>query len=74
MIDAIDAASINTQMMANITTGAMTVEEAVKDAHDKIVQIFEEGGVPNPNRLIDEVGGSSLFHVARFALLSCART
>ena len=46
LIDAIDAASINTQMMANITTGAMTVEEAVKDAHDKIVQIFEEGGVP----------------------------
>jgi multiple sugar transport system substrate-binding protein len=46
LIDAIDAASINTQMMANITTGAMTVEQAVKDAHDKIVQIFEEGGVP----------------------------
>ncbi|MEO8393224.1 MAG: extracellular solute-binding protein [Chloroflexota bacterium] len=46
LIDAIDAASINTQMMSNITTGAMTVEQAVADAHDKIVQIFEEGGVP----------------------------
>ena len=33
-------------MMANIINGAMTVEEAVNDAHDKIVQIFEEGGVP----------------------------
>ncbi len=46
LIDAIDAAGITSQMMANITTGAMTVADAVKDAHDKIVQIFEEGGVP----------------------------
>ena len=46
LIDAIDAASITTQMMANITTGQMSVEDAVKDANDKIVQIFEEGGVP----------------------------
>jgi multiple sugar transport system substrate-binding protein len=46
LIDAIDGAAITSQMMANITTGAMTVEAAVKDAHDKIVQIFEEGGVP----------------------------
>ncbi len=46
LIDAIDGASITTQMMANIINGAMTVEEAVKDANDKIVQIFEEGGVP----------------------------
>jgi len=33
-------------MMANVTTGAMTSEEAVLDAHNKIVQIFEEGGAP----------------------------
>lgn len=46
LIDAIDGAAITSQMMANITTGAMSVEDAVKDAHDKIVQIFEEGGVP----------------------------
>ena len=46
LIDAIDAASITTQMMANIINGSMSVEDAVKDAHDKIVQIFEEGGVP----------------------------
>lgn len=46
LIDAIDGAGITSQMMANIVTGSMTVEEAVQDAHDKIVQIFEEGGVP----------------------------
>jgi len=45
LIDAIDAAGITSQMMANITTGKMKVADAVKDAHDKIVQIFEEGGV-----------------------------
>ena len=46
LIDAIEGAAITSQMMANVTTGAMTAEEAVADAHDKIVQIFEEGGVP----------------------------
>lgn len=46
LIDAIDGAAITSQMMANITTGAMSVEDAVADAHNKIVQIFEEGGVP----------------------------
>ncbi len=46
LIDSIDAASITTQMMANIINGSMSVEDAVKDANDKIVQIFEEGGVP----------------------------
>jgi hypothetical protein len=33
-------------MMANVTSGAMSAEDAVKDAHDRIVQIFEEGGLP----------------------------
>jgi len=46
LIDAIDGAAITSQMMTNVTTGNMSVEDAVKDAHDKIVQIFEEGGVP----------------------------
>lgn len=46
LIDAIDGAGITSQMMANIVSGGMTPEEAVADAHDKIVQIFEEGGVP----------------------------
>lgn len=44
LVDQINAASITSQMMANVTTGAMTAEEAVADAHNKIVQIFEEGG------------------------------
>lgn len=46
LIDAIDGAGVTSQMMANITTGAMNVADAVKAAHDQIVQIFEEGGVP----------------------------
>jgi len=46
LIDSIDGAGITSQMMANITTGAMTPAEAVEDAHNRIVQIFEEGGVP----------------------------
>ncbi len=45
LIDAIDGAGITSQMMANITTGKMKVADAVKDAHDKIVQLFEEGGL-----------------------------
>lgn len=46
LIDAIDGAAITSQMMANITTGAMTPAQAVEDAHNRIVQIFEEGGAP----------------------------
>jgi len=45
-IDGILAASIPSQMMANVTSGSMSAEDAVKDAHDRIVQIFEEGGLP----------------------------
>lgn len=46
LIDAIDGNGITSQMMANIINGSMTVEEGVKDAHDKMVQLFEEGGAP----------------------------
>ncbi len=46
LIDAIAGQSILTTMMANIINGVMSVEDAVSDANDKIVQIFEEGGVP----------------------------
>jgi multiple sugar transport system substrate-binding protein len=46
LIDAIDGAAITSQMMANVISGGMTAEEAVQDAHDKIVSIFEEGGAP----------------------------
>src|SRR6266508_4278127 len=45
-VDAVFAEAIPSQMMANITTGKMSVEDAVKDAHDKIVSIFEQSGLP----------------------------
>jgi len=45
LIDAIDAAGITSQMMANVVGGGMSAADAVKDAHDKIVLIFEESGV-----------------------------
>jgi multiple sugar transport system substrate-binding protein len=45
-IDGITAAAIQSQMMANVTTGQMSAEDAVKDAHDRIVQLFEEAGLP----------------------------
>lgn len=46
LIDAIEGAAIQSQMMANVINGTMTAAQAVEDAHNKIVQIFEEGGVP----------------------------
>jgi len=45
-VAAIDAQSILSQMMSNVTNGSMTPEQAVEDAHNKIVQIFEEFGLP----------------------------
>ena len=47
-IDAVMAAAIPSQMMSNVTTGRMSAEEAVRDAHQKIVDIFEEGGIIQP--------------------------
>lgn len=44
-IDAIQAASIPNQMMSNVISGRMTPAEAVRDAHNQIVDIFEEGGI-----------------------------
>jgi multiple sugar transport system substrate-binding protein len=44
--DAVNGQAIMSQMMANIVTGGMTPEEAVADAHNRIVTIWEEGGVP----------------------------
>jgi multiple sugar transport system substrate-binding protein len=46
--DAVNAQAVMSQMMANVITGGMTPEEAVADAHNRIVQIWEEGGVPQP--------------------------
>jgi multiple sugar transport system substrate-binding protein len=47
-IDAIRAAAIPEQMIANITSGRMSPADAVKDAQQKIVDIFEEGGIIQP--------------------------
>ncbi len=43
---AADASGFQSEMMANVTSGRMTAEEAVTDAHSKIVAIFEELGLP----------------------------
>jgi multiple sugar transport system substrate-binding protein len=45
-ISAIDGQAITSQMMSNIINGTMSPEQAVEDAHKKIVQIFEELGMP----------------------------
>ena len=47
-IDALRAASLLEQMMANITSGRMTPPEAVEEAHNQMVTIFEEGGIMQP--------------------------
>ena len=44
-IDAIRAQGVVEQSMGNVISGRMTPEEAVADAHQKIVNIFEEGGI-----------------------------
>jgi multiple sugar transport system substrate-binding protein len=45
-IDAIRPQGILEQGLGNVIAKRMTAEEAVADAHEKIVQIFEEGGIP----------------------------
>ncbi len=45
-IDAIRAQGIVEQSMGNVIAGRMTPEEAVADAHQKMVELFEEGGLP----------------------------
>lgn len=45
-IDAVTAQAVQSEMMANVTSGKMTPEQAVADAHKKIVSIFEELGLP----------------------------
>jgi multiple sugar transport system substrate-binding protein len=44
--DSVNAQAILSQLMANVVGGGMAPEEAVADAHNRIVQIWEEGGVP----------------------------
>lgn len=45
-IDAIRPPGIVEQAVGNVIAGRMTAAEAVADAHQKIVDIFEEGGIP----------------------------
>jgi multiple sugar transport system substrate-binding protein len=47
-IDAIRANGIIEQMMGNITSARMNPPEAVTNAHQQIVDIFEEGGIMQP--------------------------
>ena len=47
-IDAIRAQGILEQSMGNVISGRMTPAEAVADAHQKIVDLFEEGGIMQP--------------------------
>lgn len=47
-IDAIRPQGIVEQMMANVISDRMAPAEAVTDAHQKIVAIFEEGGIMQP--------------------------
>lgn len=44
-IDAIRAQGVLEQSVGNMIAGRMGPADAVQDAHDKIVQIFEEGGI-----------------------------
>lgn len=45
-IDAIRSQGIVEQSMGNVISGRMTPAEAVADAHQKMVDLFEEGGLP----------------------------
>jgi multiple sugar transport system substrate-binding protein len=47
-IDAIRAQGVIEQAAANVISGRMTPADAVADAHQKIVDIFEEGGIMQP--------------------------
>jgi multiple sugar transport system substrate-binding protein len=44
-IDAIRAQGVLEQSVANVISGRMAPADAVKDAHQKIVDLFEEGGI-----------------------------
>jgi multiple sugar transport system substrate-binding protein len=44
--DAIRARGIFEQSLGNMISGRMTPEQALEDAHRKIVNLFEEGGIP----------------------------
>jgi multiple sugar transport system substrate-binding protein len=43
--DAINSESLLSQMMSNVITGKMKPDQAVKEAHDRMVRLWEEGGI-----------------------------
>ena len=45
-VDAIRAQGVLEQGVANVIAGRMSSVDAVKDAHQKMVDVFEEGGMP----------------------------
>ena len=47
-IDAIRAQGVVEQMVGNVIAGRMNPKDAVADAHKKMVNIFEEGGIKQP--------------------------
>jgi multiple sugar transport system substrate-binding protein len=47
-IDAIRAQGVLEQSVGNVISGRMSPADAVKDAHQKMVDIFEEGGIMQP--------------------------
>jgi multiple sugar transport system substrate-binding protein len=47
-VDAIRAQGVVEQSVANVISGRMAPTDAVKDAHQKMVDIFEEGGMMQP--------------------------
>jgi len=47
-IDAIRAQGVLEQSVGNVIAKRMTAAEAVKDAHQKMVDLFEEGGIMQP--------------------------
>lgn len=47
-VDAIRAQGVLEQSIANVIAGRMSPADAVKDAHQKMVDIFEEGGMMQP--------------------------
>ena len=48
LVDAIRSQSILEQAVGNAISKRMSAADAVKDAHDKIVQLFEESGIMQP--------------------------
>lgn len=47
-VDAIRAQGVVEQSVGNVISGRMSPADAVKDAHNKMRDIFEEGGMPQP--------------------------